>query len=225
MKNDHVNAEQLVAYACGELEGEEAARVEAVMAASLAATALIVKLRDVVDTIRVMDVAAPPRSSVRRVLAAFARRGIRSGAGWVARVQWFVAELVFDSRAQPAIAGYRGSHSTRQIAFDSPCGRIDIQILPRDGGAEVEKWRLRGQVTLHEDAAFGAVTLCDDAGGVGVVAEAIPDRHGRFTLDVAAGTYDLMVELDGGDRVILACGVEIAAELGLGKATDGRLPH
>jgi anti-sigma factor RsiW len=225
MKNDHVNAEQLVAYACGELDGEEAARVEAVMAASLAATALVVRLRDVVETMREMDVAAPPRATVRRVLAAFARCGTRSGAGWLARVQWFVAELVFDSRAQPALAGYRGSLATRQMAYDSPYGRIDLQILPRDRGAAGERCRVRGQVTLHEDAAFGAVTLCDDTGGAGVAAETIPDRHGRFTMDVAAGAYDLLVELDQGDRVILACNVEIAEELGLGNATDGRLPH
>jgi hypothetical protein len=52
------------------------------------------------------------------------------------------------------------------------------------------------------------------AGGTAeAVAETTPDRHGRFKIDAPAGVYDLLVQLDAGERVIVAPDLAIGTEI------------
>lgn len=201
MKQQNVTFEHLVAFASGELTGRDSSMVEVYLATLPEAARNARRLQEVIQILQADDSVAPTAEAVRWTLELLQRREAEPTQDWLAPVR-VLARLVFDSRNTVAVAGYRGSADGYQLAYESDTARVDLQILPRHG-ADVDAWRLRGQVTLHDDAMLGAVSLMQEPCGT-LVAAVEPDCHGRFKIDSASGVYNLQFELDEGTRSVVA---------------------
>jgi anti-sigma factor RsiW len=209
MNENGITFAQLVAFASGDLPEADAAIVESYLAATPPASANAARLREVIETLRKDDSTPPTAEAVRRALAAWSERG--AAPDWLRQAERIVAAIVFDSRQRLAVAGFRGPASGFQLAYESPRGRVDLQVLPQPQPAN-DRWRLRGQVSAADEAAVGDVALVS-SGTEEPVAETTPDEHGRFSVDAAAGEYDLVVELDQGRRAIVAPGLAIGTQI------------
>lgn len=197
MKEHPVSFEDLVAFASGDLSGREAATVEAYLAVLPKTLVTVARLREVIEAMRADDAVAPTAEAIRRALAVFETP---PRPCWLDRLDVVIARLVFDTGGRLALAGYRGAAGTRQMSYDSAHGRIDLQVLPGRG----ESGRIIGQVTPRDGAATGVAL--GRAGGSEPATRTSPDDHGLFRVEVEAGVYDLVVELDG-DRAIVAPGL------------------
>ncbi len=221
LKQEKVTFEQLVAFASGELTGREASTVQAYLAVLPEAARTAQRLLAVIRTLRADDTVAATPDAVRRALGLLvddrvtARgplgsipdigRDLGRGAGRL------LARLIFDSRTQLAVAGFRGIGASYQLAYESDPARFDLQILPIDRSAG-DLWRLRGQVTVRDDALLlGAVSLLEEDGEA-AVATALPDDLGRFKIESPAGVYDLLIELDDGTLSVVAPRLEVGPD-------------
>jgi len=209
MKQQNVTFKHLVAYASGELTGRDASMVEVYLAVLPEAARQARHLQEVIQTLRTDDRVTPTAEAVRRALGLLHVPDAEPGPDWLAPVR-VLARLVFDSRSTIALAGYRGSADGYQLAFETDDARVDLQILPR-AGEDLDAWRIRGQVTLHDDARLGAVSLMQEPRGT-VVASIEPDCLGRFKIDSTSGVYDLRIELDEGTRSIVAPRLQVGPE-------------
>ena len=209
MKQENVTFEQLVAYASGELTGREVSTVEAYLAVLPAVARTTQRLQEVIQRLRSDDTAPATPAAVRRALNLLQTLDEVPTPDWLAPIRLF-AKLVFDSRAPLAMAGYRGSAASYQLAFESEPARVDLQILPRDP-AVGDRWRVRGQVTVRDGAELGVVTLVAEHTDT-AVATAVPDAAGRFKLDSPAGVFDLRIDLDEGTRTVVAPRLEVGAD-------------
>ncbi len=206
MKDQPISHEELVAYASGELRDAEAARVEAYLALAPDTASEVAALRHVLETLRADDSEAPAAELVARVVAARSDKPRATMPDWLVHARRIVAELIFDSRAQLALDGYRGAGSSCQLAYETQCGRVDLRVSENAAGPK--PWRIRGQVVLGEDAQVGPVALVA-AGTTAPVATVSADQFGRFRIDAAPGRYDLLVSLDQGQRVIVHPALEV----------------
>ncbi len=209
MRQENITFEQLVAYASGELTGREDSMVEAYLAVLPAVARSTQRLGEVIQRLRADDTAPATPAAVRRALNLLQPLDEVPTPDWRAPIRLF-AKLVFDSRSQLAMAGYRGSAASYQLAFESGPARVDLQILPQDRGVG-ERWRVRGQVTVRDGAELGAVTLVAEHTDT-AVATAVPDQAGRFKLDSPAGVFDLRIDLDEGTRSVVARRLEVGAD-------------
>ena len=209
MKQQDVTFEQLVAFASGELTGPEASMVEAYLAVLPEVARTTLRLQEVIQRLRADDTVAATPDAVRRALNLLQSLDQVPTPDWLAPVRLF-ARLVFDSRAQLAMAGYRGGTASYQLAFESEPARVDLQILPQDRVGDA--WRVRGQVTLRDNAELDGVTLLAEQTET-VVATAVPDHAGRFKIDSPAGIFDLRVDLDQGTRSVIASRLEVGTEI------------
>ena len=156
------------------------------------------------------DSEPPTAEAVRRALGLLRRRDAEPALDWLAPVR-VLARLVFDSRTTADLVGYRGSADGYQLAYECDSARLDLQLLPRHG-ADADAWRLRGQVTLHDNSTLGEVSLVRDHCG-SIVATVEPDCLGRFKIDSASGVYDLRIELDEGRRSVVAPRLQVGPEI------------
>ncbi len=209
MKPENVSFEQLVAYVSGELTGREATTVEACLAVLPAVARTTQRLAEVIQRLRADDTPHAPPDAVRRVLNLPQSLEEVSAPDWLAPVRLF-AKLVFDSRAPLAMAGYRGGAASYQLAFDSETARVDLQILPQEG-AVGDRWRVRGQITVRDDAELGAVTLMAEHTDT-TVATAVPDQAGHFKIDSPPGVFDLRIDFDEGTRSVVAPRLEVGPD-------------
>lgn len=208
MKERTITFEQLIAYASGELRADEAALVEAHLAAAPTRAGSIARLREVLETMRQDDSEQPQQEVVQRAISAFADLSAVSQSGWLELARHVVASLVFDSRARPLMAGFRGGCAGYQLAYECEPARIDLQVSP-GAGEQPGQVRVRGQVTARDAAVLGSVSVVD-AGSEEVSAWAVPDRFGRFKLDLEGGAYDLLVGLDHGRLRVIAPGLDVS---------------
>jgi hypothetical protein len=195
--SDLGNPQELVAYALGELPPDEAALLEARLALAPALAETVAGIRALVDTMRSDDSEAPTARAVRRAIAAaLARPRRRSAAEVLQEAARVLARLVFDSQAEPALAGFRGGGEARQLAFESEVARVDLRLTPRAASHAV--WRLRGRIMPHRggDGDLGPVLVRNRVVGAPVV-EAEVDEGGRFAIDVPRGGYEIMVGVAG----------------------------
>ena len=209
MKQENVTFEQLVAYASGELTGRAASTVEAYLAVLPAVARTTQRLQEVIQRLRADDTTPATPGAVRRVVNLLQTLDEVPTPEWLVPIR-LLADLVFDSRAQPAMAGYRGIAASYQLAFESEPARVDLQILPQDR-AVADRWRVRGQVTVRDGAELGAVTLVAEHTDT-AVATAVPDQAGRFKLDSPAGVFELRIDLDEGTRSVVAPRLEIGPD-------------
>ena len=209
MKQENITFDQVVAYASDELTGREASTVMAYLAVLPEAARTAQRLQEVIQRLRADDTVPGSAAAVRRALALLQSRDDVPTPDWLAPIRLF-ATLVFDSRAQLAMAGYRGSAASYQLAFESEPARVDLQILPQDGNVG-DRWRVRGQVSVRDDAEVDAVTLVAEHSDT-ALATAVPDQAGRFKIDSDAGVFDLRIDLDDGTRTVVASRLEIGPD-------------
>jgi hypothetical protein len=162
-------------------------------------------VKRLIDLLQDGPLPAPPLRVVQRVKG-MASPPVAPLHELARSVKEFVAELIYDSRATPALAGFRGAVGATHLTYTCEAGEVDIQISRANAGRQ-GLTRLIGQIeTLHtprlarlrsgqgRDAGDGG----DGASGGGwrTVAETSIDRTGIFTFDAAPGRYDLTISLD-----------------------------
>lgn len=195
MPSHPVPYERLIAYAADELDEPEAAAVASHLATCAECAATLARFRTVRAVLRSDDSEAPPAATLVRARGLFAQRRPAPEANWLQRV---LARLTFDSRAGPALVGARGIGRGYQLAFESDVADVDLELEPGEEPAG-DRWRLLGQVAVHEDAPVAAVRLASP-GTTTPVVQTTADEHGLFTLQAPLGRYDLLVSLP---RVLL----------------------
>jgi anti-sigma factor RsiW len=210
MTRPTITDEQLIAFAAGELTGQEAARVESRLATDAEAARLVALYRRVRERMNEDDAPEPPAETLARAKALFARRPTESGPGWLERLQSVIATLVYDSRLQPAAVRYDAADDRLQLTYETEEASIDLQAQRQEpaGTQEVSKrWRLIGQVSSDSELEEGLEAALLPAGGAAPIAVVEADERLIFTLDVESGLYDLRVRF--ADVIIVLPGIEI----------------
>lgn len=198
MSEQPITNEQLIRYATGELESKEVAETEAHLLSSPQATKYIEKVRSVLKTMQTDDTQAPSLSLIKRTVATFSAVEERSPLAWLEPLRQVIAKLIFDSRAQPALAGFRGSSDGYQLTYKNELACVDLGVTKQQ--THRDTFRLRGQTTTEQKREFGSVALLE-TGGKTPHAVAEMDKHGRFKIDAKPGKYDLAVQI--GDEALI----------------------
>jgi hypothetical protein len=233
MPTPRITDDMLLAYAAGELRDADAAAVEAKLAISAEARQLVELYRTVRATIAEDDQVEPEPALIARAKAIFKEQrepaGMAAAAAkvsdWWRRLESAVAEIVFDSRVQPSLAGLRSGDDPGggfQLACETSRAVVDLQFQPQGAvgvAADRQPWRLIGQIaptesTSSSDDQHGASTPritevavftagTDDE----PVATIRPDAHGVFTTSLDPGRYEVRIALD--DEQIVLRAIEI----------------
>jgi anti-sigma factor RsiW len=200
MTEPRIPYSQLIAFAAGELADDEARQVEAALAGNPDAAETVARYRMAHATLQSDDGVDPTPEAVARAKAIFkARREPAGEPGLADRVGQLIARLIFDSRAEPALAGVRGAVTGFQLAYEMPesGAQLDLQADVDEGGADTRRWRLVGQVSSAETMPPPRVALCR-AGSLTPICTVDADERGVFVVRTEPGTYDLHIHLPGG---------------------------
>lgn len=215
--------ESLVSLATGELDGPEAARIEAEIAADPRRRSELAMLRRVLSVMAEGPWPAPGSKARAAVLEAFSSRAaraaraagpassgpaiavdrlVRAASEWIEAAECVVADLVFDRRAQVAMPGFRGAGGG--VSYAADCGRLDLDIQSSDVEAGTDRGvvRVRGQFRETSGAVVHAAdrrVLVVDERGLPVV-DAVTDERGAFQIELKSGRVDLIVGLADGRR-------------------------
>ncbi|MHC5026341.1 MAG: hypothetical protein ACYTGR_06215, partial [Planctomycetota bacterium] len=190
-----------------ELPADRRSSVEAVLQASPDARVYVARVTSLLDALRAS--AAPSVELLRRLESLSETPvtadsiGIGAALAWVTDATRVVATLLFDSRAQPALAGVRGADETRQLIYETEAGRLDVTVA---AGADAAL-AVRGQLRASTDGTPGEVVLAR-TGTEESVAMTRADARGRFGFSVPVDRYDLYVQL--GRRAVIAEDVGMA---------------
>lgn len=191
--SEPVSDEQIIALAAGELQGSEAQTVHEAIQRHPELARRVERLRTIIATLRTDDSVAPPPEVVQKARDIFA--ATRAGRpGWAEQLRRVVAELVFDSRVRPALAGFRGLAESFQLAYAVGATEVDLRCEPLPGSAR-ERWTVTGQV-VSQTSLPTHVTL-KRCGTEEVCAAVQTDEHGVFLVEAPTGCYDLVLELPG----------------------------
>jgi hypothetical protein len=218
-RRESYDLEKLLAYAAGDLTAPEFEAIERILARDRTAREIVATYRSVIMTVASDQSAQPPAHALEAAKAIFdpnaIRRGARGGLDWTSSLRQIVATLVFDSRVQPALAGYRGGSSGFELGFASDAGEIDLQAEPvrdeRPTPSGATRWRIIGQVSPNEETGdqpmpeVGVALVKRDEAKPARAIDA--DEHGVFTIQADAGDYDLHVRI--GDAVVVIQDVRI----------------
>jgi anti-sigma factor RsiW len=185
----------LIGYALGDLAADDAAAVERTVARDPDAKAWLAKVRVVLGTLGALDADGPSRTALDRAIGGFARPvPAPASGGWIETACRLVADLVFDSRAQQALAGFRGgSAGAYQLGFEGDDVRVDVQVsrAPEQG-----RWRVRGSVHTAGRGRTATEAALVHAPGAGIAPRQPIDDRGRFLIDIDPGTYDLVIQFE-----------------------------
>ncbi len=152
------------------------------------------------------DMIEPPSWVARRAIRLFETR--RSQSGLKEKLGRLVASLIFDSQAQPAVAGVRSTETmNRQLLYEADNYSIDVQISlseePRAG--------LVGQILRKDDTEFESVSRIplDLIREGETVRSTLTSETGEFSInEVDFGEYDLRIDLV--DVSITVAGLPVA---------------
>ena len=206
MTDGRVPYEQLIAYAAGELDSEAADAVKRHLASSVDASAIVRRFQMVAETLRRDDSQAPPADVLAQANALFADRRIATAPGWRETAARVIAELVYDSRPQVALAGVRGSATAYQLSFQSERVDVDLEVEPHeDGGSGL--CRISGQITTSRKSDVIRSVAFAAPGTTEIASTIKPDQHGVFGATIASGKYDLLITLS--DTQVVLPNVEI----------------
>jgi hypothetical protein len=199
MTDDKITIETLIAYVAGELDEQTAARVKAHIRSSASDAERVARLRTVIKTMRADDTLAPPNEPLDRAKAIFKPSRSSAWRSLRRQLEAVVASLVYDSRAQPALAGYRGAGDVVQLSYESEIADVDLELSPT-GAQAGATWLVMGQISPHEMRARPVVALLSPS-DESFCMEIAPDEHGVFTLQSASGEYELVIRF--ADRVVV----------------------
>jgi anti-sigma factor RsiW len=202
MSRHRIPYAKLIAFAAGDLTGADADRVRELLADDPHGAETVARFRMARETLQSDDGVEPPDGAVASAQAIF--RTVRRPS-LTERVVEAVGELIFDSRAVPALAGLRGQATAFQTTWRlSPQDGVDLDLqaeLVDDEAAGGERWRLVGQVVSMEPAGSVGVELCR-AGSTVPIQSIESDQRGAFLFHVESGSYDLYLELPHGLVVV-----------------------
>ena len=202
MSKHRIPYAKLIAFAAGDLTGADADRVQELLSDDPHAAQTVARFRMARETLQSDDGVEP---SVGAVASAQAIFRTAPGPSLAERVVEAVGELIFDSRAVPALAGLRGQATAFQTTWRlSPQDGLDLDLqaeLVDDEAAGGERWRLVGQVVSMEPTGSVGVELCR-AGNTAPIQSIESDQRGAFLLHVEPGSYDLYLELPHGLVVV-----------------------
>lgn len=138
------------------------------------------------------DMVDPPAWLTRRALQIFDSRDREPGL--IGRIGQVMAALVFDSFAQPSVAGARSAQAaSRQLLYRAEDYSIDLQISPSDRSNAT----VMGQILRKDDLRFESVSnvpLTLSLHGESVVS-AVTNETGEFVLrEIGCGDYDLLID-------------------------------
>jgi hypothetical protein len=186
--------ERLIDYLDNKLDQAEAARLTAHLSADCAQCAETRDWYERVRTVAATDESTEPPSWVfKRAVRLFEGKPARPRLA--ERIGQAVASLIFDSLAQPVIAGVRSTETTnRQLLYRAGNYSIDLQIAP----AEHLRADLIGQILKEGEAAFESVSglrLEISRQGDPIFAT-VTDDMGEFKISgVDYGVYDLRIDV------------------------------
>lgn len=184
--------EQLAALALGD-------QVDPTLAAKAgepAVAAEVARLSAILNVMKNDDTCVPPVEVVRAL-----RERLRQGSvveSWLQSLRKVVLELVFDSRRQMGVMGFRGGalggESTVTLAYSVSEGEelsVDLQIEPAGGapgGSAPHAWKIRGQIDPVPGGAPAAEVMLVENESEVVIASAVSEGGGRFDLRCMGST-------------------------------------
>ena len=205
MRHAKITHQQLIAYAAGELQGADAEQVQAHLKRDADAARTVHRYRLARQTVLGDDAVDPPTEVLERAKSIFdpTVHG-RDRQSLAECVGGLIAQLIFDSRAQPALAGLRGQATSFQMTWRlSPETEMELdlqaELTDAPGG---ELWQLVGQVTSRDSIGPLTVSLCH-AGSIAAAHSTDADERGSFVLRVGRGHYDLHLHLPGGQHTVV----------------------
>ena len=220
-RREAYDREMLLAYAAGELSVQDAGAVEEFLARDHEARQFVALYRSVLETVARDESVEPPLKSIQAAKAIFDASAVKWTAGtrptWIDSLRQLAATLVFDSRVQPALAGYRGGSGGFELGFVSDAGEIDLQAEPAGDDPALPRstprWRIIGQVSPNESSdeqsipAVAVALVNCQAMSADEAHLADADDHGVFSIHAEPGCYDLHVRI--GDTVVVIQDVRI----------------
>ena len=208
MSTPRIDYRKLVSYAAGDLSETEASEFGDQLGRDLDAAATVHRFRTARAIIQSDDGLDPPPEAVARACSIFSPPPAeqRSG-GWWEALEQILASLVFDSRCQPAVAGYRygGTDGGFQLCFECEPADVELQVEPteRFSGEAVPRpiWQVMGQIVAGRRAPNMGVALVRK-GSTLPMAETSADSQGIFSLEAPSGRYDLLIRHGNGSVVL-----------------------
>jgi anti-sigma factor RsiW len=200
MTSPNVSKQELLAFAAGELTGERAERVEAVLRTDRDARQTVALYRLARERLAEGETEMPPAELVARAKAIFQPQPT-ARPGWLDVVDAIIGRLVYDSRVQPAAVRFTGTSERVQLTYEAEGVDVDLQAerLERDAPGTGERWRLTGQIDVEAEAPIEAALLA--TGGDAVVEELALDDRGMFSNDIEPGRYELRLRV--GERMVI----------------------
>ena len=196
MNTRPVPFERLIAFAAGRLPRAEAEMVESYLAADPEAARIVARFRAVAacNGAEWFDV---PHSTLAAAKALFAERPATkpaSSLSWLEPLKRVVAALIYDSRPQLALAGFRGASTGYQLAYETDEVAVDVEVESQADGTRPST--IRGQVSANGETKIDGVVLCEP-GSFEPRTMATVDKHGLFTLTSVKGNFDLLIAVNG----------------------------
>jgi hypothetical protein len=187
--------EQLVEYVLGEADEAARSRLERAIAGSPALAARVQEIRDLIHLLATDDSVEPSQALMAQVTAMLGRAPrehlLAAVADRIAGAVRAVAQLVYDSRAQPALAGFRGPSSVpgrpHQLTYRAGDATVDLSLARQGDG-----WEVRGQVSGPTRETATPIALVP-SGTTRMTASTAADDRGYFRLEVDRGVYDLLI--------------------------------
>jgi hypothetical protein len=190
MDRESLNWLRLVDLASGRLSGDDRVAAERDVQDSPELHAQFDAVRGTIEALRAGDLVDAPPAVTARAHAIFKRKS--AATAWIERVEQVIGSLIFDSFSGSSLAGVRGPCELRQLSYEWPGARLDMDIEPLE---EPDRRLIVAQV---EPAGSEAVEVAlVPAGSRRVVGEASADDAGVITLRVERGSYDLLVLTNG----------------------------
>jgi len=187
-----VTYDDLISYAAGGLDDGTRRKLQAHLASSPADRKKVVRIRSALETMRQDDSCAPASDTVERARGILHVAAAQAGERWWKRLIRVAAEVVFDSRLQPALGGFRGRGDDFQLSYDCPIAEVDLQCRPDEHERGDRCWTLTGQVSSKSDASRAEIALLRSDSSV-PVQTVQADNFGVFHLKAARGDYNLLV--------------------------------
>ena len=181
--------EEILAYLCGEATPVQAEQLRSLEASDPTFARQLRSAATTIDTLRSDRTPSVPAEWLASARALFKPQPRTAAPGWLESAVQRLAALVYDSRVQPSLAGFRGADDAVQLAFEAGETEIDVQVLP-PGDTPVT--RVIGQISGSAGARMDVALIESQTGTL--VDSGAADDSGVFTLLAAApGEYDIFV--------------------------------
>jgi anti-sigma factor ChrR (cupin superfamily) len=181
--------EEILAFAMGDADDATAARVTAAVAANAKLADEVSRARALVAALRSDRTPEPPAAWLSAAKSVF--KAAPKQAGWLASAIAKLGTVVYDSRAQVALAGFRGADDGVRMSFVADDVEVDLQFHPEQAAGH----RVLGQISDPHSTSAEIALLDTDSGDVIDLQDS--DASGVFRLAATPGTYDMLVRVGG----------------------------